>query len=94
MNEIHFQILSIIVIGNLVAANYFLFDCLRKYSGKSFSEFISTSKPSLKVLKNEYINGSMNPSVANKYFLYKVTIRVGIISLVLTFVLMSLQLIF
>jgi len=92
MREIHFQILSIIAMGNLLAANYFLFDCMRQYSGKSFSEFIRLSKPSLRLLKNEYTNGSLSPDVAKKYFLYKVTIRIGIIGLVLTMVLMFLQL--
>jgi hypothetical protein len=94
MNEIYFQILSVIAIANLIAANYFLLVCLRQYSGKSFSEFISTSKPSLNVLKNEYSNGRLNPSITKKYYLYKVTIRIGVISLVLTIILMSLQSLF
>lgn len=91
MKEIHFQILGIIAFGNLIAANYYLIDCLRAYSGKPFSEFIRSSKPSLKMLKNEYMNCNLTSSVAKKYFLYKVTVRIGVIGIILTMILMSLQ---
>jgi len=77
--------------GNLIAANYFLIDCLREYSGKPFSEFVRNFKPSLTMLKSEYVNGNLSSGVAKKFVLYKVTIRIGVIGLFLTMVLMSLQ---